>query len=156
MLRINKDSIRNIIFGVEDSLVSTIGVVFGIATATQDPKTTLTSGIIVVAVEAISMGAGSYLSEQSTDEYAGKKEHSDNPVMDGILMAISYGVSGVLVLLPYMLLPIDIAKYVSIGATTAALFLLGYIPNKSIKSAIRMAVVAGVAILAGFLIASLI
>jgi len=56
---------RDFVFGIEDSLVSTTGVLTGIAGATLDPKIIILSGIVVVAVEATSMGAGSYLSTKS-------------------------------------------------------------------------------------------
>ncbi len=58
-------SIREIVFGLEDSLVSTIGVVAGIAAGTGDQKIVILSGTVLVVVEALSMAAGSFLSSQS-------------------------------------------------------------------------------------------
>lgn len=58
-------SIREIVFGLEDSLVSTIGVVAGIAAGTGDQKIVILSGLVLVVVEALSMAAGSFLSSQS-------------------------------------------------------------------------------------------
>ncbi|MBI4457501.1 VIT1/CCC1 transporter family protein [Candidatus Uhrbacteria bacterium] len=58
-------SIRELVFGVEDSLVSTLGVVVGVAAGTEDSRVVLLSGAVLVVVEALSMGAGSYLSSKS-------------------------------------------------------------------------------------------
>lgn len=57
--------IREIVFGMEDGMVSTLGAVTGIAAATHDPFTTVLSGVVVVSVESISMAVGSYLSSKS-------------------------------------------------------------------------------------------
>jgi len=61
-------SFREVVFGLEDGLVSTLGVVIGIAAATQDLRTIIISGLVVIFVEAISMGAGTYLSTKSEKE----------------------------------------------------------------------------------------
>lgn len=58
-------TIRELVFGLEDGMVSTLGAVTGIAAATRDPFTTILAGLVVVAVESISMGVGSYLSSKS-------------------------------------------------------------------------------------------
>lgn len=56
---------REFVFGIEDGMVSTLGSVTGIAAATQDHFTVVLTGLIVVAVESISMAVGSYLSSKS-------------------------------------------------------------------------------------------
>ena len=61
-------SIRELVFGIEDSLVSTLGVVIGIAAGTADGKIVILSGIIIIVVEALSMAAGSYVSSKSHRE----------------------------------------------------------------------------------------
>ncbi len=57
--------IRQVVFGVEDGLISTLGVLTGIAGGTNNRAVIILSGIIVVLVEALSMGAGTYLSSKS-------------------------------------------------------------------------------------------
>jgi predicted membrane protein (TIGR00267 family) len=57
--------IRDLVFGLEDSLVSTLGVVIGMAAGTDDRAVVILSGLVLVAVEAISMAAGSFLSSKS-------------------------------------------------------------------------------------------
>ncbi len=57
--------IRDIVFGLEDGLVSTLGVLTGIASGTNDHFVVILSGFVLVIVEALSMGVGSFLSAQS-------------------------------------------------------------------------------------------
>ena len=52
--------VRNFIFGVEDSLVSTLGFLAGIAVAGIATRELVTSGIVLILVEAFSMGVGSF------------------------------------------------------------------------------------------------
>lgn len=58
-------SIRDIVFGLEDGLVSTVGVLTGIAAGTRDYFVIILSGFVFVVVTALSMGVGSFLSAQS-------------------------------------------------------------------------------------------
>ena len=50
---------------MEDGMVSTMGAITGIATATQNHFTVVLSGVVIIAVESISMAVGSYLSSKS-------------------------------------------------------------------------------------------
>lgn len=59
------NGIRDIVFGLEDGLVSTLGVLTGIASGTNDHFVVILSGFVLVIVEALSMGVGSFLSSQS-------------------------------------------------------------------------------------------
>ena len=60
MRRLSPDYLRSIIFGFEDSLVSTTGVIAGVSIGTQDSKVILLAGAVAIAVEALSMGAGQF------------------------------------------------------------------------------------------------
>ncbi len=152
-MRFNSSQFRNIIFGSEDSLVSTLGVLFGVASANVEKQTIILTGLIVIAVEALSMGAGSFLSETSANEYDESSTDNSNPVTDGVLMFISYFVSGFIPLFPYVVFEVHVAMVVSIMSSLATLFILGFIPKKSLTGGFRMATIAGIAILIGFVIA---
>jgi predicted membrane protein (TIGR00267 family) len=65
--------VREVVFGVEDGMVSTLGAVSGIAVGSQDKYTILLAGIVIVAVESISMGIGSYVSNRSVKEVEEKE-----------------------------------------------------------------------------------
>jgi VIT1/CCC1 family predicted Fe2+/Mn2+ transporter len=153
-LSINPDYFRNIIFGAEDSLVSTVGVLFGVAAVTANKNLVVVTGLIVIAVEALSMGAGSFLSEESTHAMDKKHKHTDLPWVDGLIMFASYFSFGFIPLAPYIFMQVDLARYASLAVTLVTLFILGYFPTKSFKAALRMATVAGLAALIGFAIAS--
>jgi vacuolar iron transporter family protein len=65
--------IREVVFGMEDGMVSTLGAVTGIATATGSYFMIALSGLVVIAVESISMGVGSYLSNKSEQDMNKRK-----------------------------------------------------------------------------------
>lgn len=65
--------IREAVFGMEDGMVSTFGAVTGIAASTNDPYTVILAGCVIIAVESISMGVGSYLSSKSQKEMDERK-----------------------------------------------------------------------------------
>lgn len=72
-----QNSIREIVFGMEDSLVSTLGAITGIAVGTGDTFVVVLSGIVLIFAEALSMAAGSYLSSKSSLEvYALRKREN--------------------------------------------------------------------------------
>lgn len=65
--------IREIVFGVEDGMISTLGVLIGIAIGTNSHFVVILSGFVVIIVESISMGVGSYLSTKSVREVVERK-----------------------------------------------------------------------------------
>src|SRR3989338_7899488 len=110
----NSSYYRNFIFGVEDSLVSTVGLLSGISIAGVGNKTILVTGIVLIFGEAISMGAGSFLSESSAEIYESHRDGlTDRSYLDALIMFASYLVSGFIQLLPYMILPQNIAFWTS-------------------------------------------
>jgi len=58
-------SLRDIVFGLEDGMVSTLGAITGIAIGSQNHFTVLLAGFVIITVESISMGIGSYISNRS-------------------------------------------------------------------------------------------
>ncbi|HBF67393.1 MAG TPA: hypothetical protein DDW36_03145 [Candidatus Magasanikbacteria bacterium] len=66
-------TVREVVFGLEDGMVSTLGVITGIAVGTQNQFVVILSGFVLIAVEALSMGAGSYLSSKSVKEVEERK-----------------------------------------------------------------------------------
>lgn len=148
---------RNFIFGVEDSLVSTVGLLSGIALAETPRSTILTTGVVLIFVEAFSMGAGSFLSEYSVDEYTNKSEKTGKKErISSVIMFFSYFISGFIPLSSYMFFPVTTAFYSSIIFSLVALFILGIIGARIcrinvIKNAFRMVLVGGSAIVVGSL-----
>ena len=69
--------VEEIVFGVEDSLVSTLGALTGIAVGTQNGYVVVLSGVVLIFAEALSMTAGSYLSSKSEGE-VWMQEHAND------------------------------------------------------------------------------
>lgn len=148
---------RNFIFGVEDSLVSTVGLLSGIAVANVPKSTILLTGVVLIFVEAISMTAGSFLSQHSVDEYVSRSEKiSRSTIISSLIMFFSYSISGFIILLPYIVFPVDLALKISIFVSILSLFVLGTISAKISKVSIlregmEMITVGGVAIIVGII-----
>jgi VIT1/CCC1 family predicted Fe2+/Mn2+ transporter len=150
--------IRNFVFGVEDSLVSTVGLLSGIAMADVPRATIFLTGVVLVFVEAISMAAGSFLSEKSAEDFERRRETSaGRAIADGAVMFFSYFIAGFIPLGPYAFFETTQAFWISIILSIGALFALGAANAKlshvSIwRSALRMMIVGGLAIGVGILI----
>lgn len=151
---------RNFIYGVEDSLVSTVGLLSGIAIAAVPKHTILLSGVVLIFVEAFSMSVGSYLSEHSAEEYMKSEggDKSEHSIGAAIIMFFSYFVSGFVPLAPYLILDnIRQAFWWSIIVSLIALIILGAITARiskenKLKSALRMFVFGGIAIALGVVV----
>lgn len=61
--------LREAVFGTQDGLISTMGALTGIAAGTQSREAVVVAGFVIIAVESLSMAAGSYLSSKSQREY---------------------------------------------------------------------------------------
>ncbi len=153
--------LRNFTFGVEDSLISTVGVLSGVAAAGEDTITIVLTGLILISVEAFSMAIGSLLTEQTTDEFAAHREISlSHEVPAALTMFFSYFISGLLPLSPYLLFPLDLAFFFSIAVSLLALFGLGLFSAKVakvglLKSAFQMFFLGGIAVFVGAFIGRL-
>lgn len=57
--------LREVVFGMEDGMVSTMGAITGIAIGTSDRFVIILAGFVIISVESVSMAVGSYLSNKS-------------------------------------------------------------------------------------------
>ncbi len=153
--------LRNFIFGVEDSLVSTVGLLAGVAAADISQKAILTTGLVLIVVEGFSMGIGSFLTEETTEEMVGEKPHTLEAVKGACTMLVSYCVAGLLPLSPYVFISGKTAVTVSVILSLLGLMILGYGTSvfygrpKPWARAIKMFFLGGIAVLAGMLIGKL-
>ena len=162
-MKLKREYFKSFVFGVEDSLVSTVGLLSGVALAGVASSTVILTGIVLIFVEAFSMAAGEFLSEYETEEYQhqGTVSPRTSLTASGIMFA-SYLISGLIPLSPYLFFPTsyDALPY-SIGASLVSLFCLGLIgahitKTSYIRHAIRMLCVGGAAILVGILAGQLV
>ncbi|MEJ0054065.1 MAG: VIT1/CCC1 transporter family protein [bacterium] len=150
--------LRNVIFGVEDSLVSTVGLLSGITLGATPRSIVLLTGLVYVFVEGFSMAVGSFLSEEGAQEYAGNKKSAlGSSIFGAFVMLVSFVIAGFIPLIPYILLADQSAIWVSVAASILALFLLGVAGGKlagtgMISRGLRMALLGGFAIAIGVLV----
>ncbi len=157
----NPEIVRNLVFGTEDSLVSTVGFVSGIASAGVASRTIIISGFVLILVEAFSMAVGSLVSSNTAEEVIGQKEISyAHSVKSSVVMFFSYVIAGACVLAPYALFDVSIAFTTSIIIALALLFLLGvlsgyYAGIAPVRKGMSIALIGGVAILIGVAVGSI-
>ncbi|MBI5794442.1 VIT1/CCC1 transporter family protein [Candidatus Uhrbacteria bacterium] len=160
------DSMREIMFGLEDSLVSTLGTITGIAVGTNSQYIVILSGLVLIASEATSMAAGSYLSTKHAREAEilfhernGLEMHPEptHPLRAAAVMGIFYLLGGAVPLIFYFLLPVSSAIIPAIVVTALCLFAVGvwaasFTRTSKITSGIEMVLISLAAALIGYLI----
>jgi vacuolar iron transporter family protein len=67
--------IREFVFGIQDGLISTVGLLAGIQGATENTLVVIIAGLTAMFSGAISMAAGSYLSSAAQKEIFDKELH---------------------------------------------------------------------------------
>ena len=143
-------------FGFNDALVSTTGVIVGVSTGTDNKQIVVLAGVVTILVEALSMGSGQYLSSRSAHQLD-KIAAFRVPIISGLVMFIAYFMAGLVPLLPVVLLPIEYSREVAIAASLIGLFILGYLKGKvvkvsPIKSALEILIIGGLATLIGIVV----
>lgn len=153
--------LRNFTFGVEDSLVSTVGVLSGVAIAEQQKSQIILTGLILISVEAFSMAVGSLLTEQTADEFRIKREVSIlREIPSSLVMFVSYFLSGLIPLSPYLILEVNTAFKLSVVLSLIALVLLGVFSARIarvsyLKAVMEMVLLGGLAVTVGVAIGRL-
>ncbi|OGD71740.1 hypothetical protein A3A84_03215 [Candidatus Collierbacteria bacterium RIFCSPLOWO2_01_FULL_50_23] len=165
----NQFPVRETIFGLEDSIVSTLGVVVGIAAGTDSRYIVLLSAIVVVVVESLSMGAGTYLSNKSQMEIERAQGKSGflrdrkivaKSVTDSVFMAVSYILGGLTSVLPFFFLSPRDAIIPSVLISVLTLFYVGFAKGKMarinpFKSGLEMSTISLTAAGLGFVVGKL-
>lgn len=147
--------LRTVVFGINDSLVSTVGFLAGISVAGVPRATIALTGIIYALVEAFSMAMGDFLSEESSEEYMQKSRVNNRPsIIAAVFMFISCVIASLIPLIPYILFASSMALTVSISLSVATLFLVGMISARFSRlpmlwRGVRMACLGGAAIVMG-------
>lgn len=147
--------LRSIVFGINDSLVSTVGFLAGISVAGVPRATIILTGVIYALVESFSMAMGDFLSEESAEEYASHSNVNDRPsIISAILMFVSCVLSSLIPLVPYIIFASDTALIASVCLSIFSLFVVGMIGARfsrlpMVWRGIRMASLGGAAIVMG-------
>ncbi len=84
----NRETLRDFILGGQDGLVNVLGLLLGVAAATNEKRIVIIAGIAALMAESISMGAVAYTSSKAAKEYylsrvvSVKKSVEDLPVRE--------------------------------------------------------------------------
>lgn len=157
MKKVDKEYLQSAMFGFNDALVSTTGVIVGVSTGTGNKSVVILAGAVTILVEALSMGTGQYLSLKSAHEY----DKQDNPmriaIISGLIMFVAYFLAGLVPLLAIILLPMQWSRWAAIGAALIGLFILGYFKGKVVKtsplkSALEITIIGGLATAVGIIV----
>ncbi|HUY62641.1 MAG TPA: VIT1/CCC1 transporter family protein [Candidatus Paceibacterota bacterium] len=154
--------LRTIVFGVIDSLVSTVGLLAGIDVAGAPHATIALTGVVYAFVEAFSMAVGNFLSEESAEEYAKKADVDDGPSFGAaIMMFISFVLASFIPIVPYFLFVGEAALLASVGISILALFVVGMWSARLARlplvwRGVRMVLLGGAAIAIGVVIGTLV
>lgn len=154
---IHEDYLRAGLFGVQDGLVSTTGVVVGISTGIEDKAIIILASLVAIAVEASSMAAGQYSSERAVHQMDKAGKHTDSLLVGALVMFFGYLLGGIVPILPTILLNQPQARYIAIIAAFIGLFILGYIKGHLVKvptlrSAIELFIIGALATIIGLIV----
>lgn len=157
---IHEDYLRSIVFGFQDALVSTTGVVVGVAVGTNDKHIVILASLVTITVESLSMGVGQYLSEKSVHQMDKTGKHTDSVLAGGLLMTLSYFLGGLIPVAPAIIFTPPQSSFVSIAFALTGLAVLGYSKAKlvrvnSIKSALEVIALGGAATAIGLVVGKL-
>lgn len=147
-------------FGLQDGLVSTTGLVVGISAGVSDKAIIILASFVAVSVEASSMAAGQYSSEKAVHQMDRAHRHRDDLIIGSILMFFSYLLAGAVPVLPFLFFSVDTARIISIPAALVCLFAIGYFKGKivrygALRSAIEMLIIGGLATTVGLIVGNL-
>jgi VIT1/CCC1 family predicted Fe2+/Mn2+ transporter len=210
--------LRDLILGGQDGLVNVLGLVLGVAAATQDTHIIIVAGFAALFAEGISMGAVAYTSTKAALEfYAREKKHEEeeiledpelekqevrkiyyakgfrgkqleyivhkitsnhtrwvnvmmeeelklfkdgeSPLRSGIIVGIASLIGAVFPLIPFFILPVQVATLFTVPFSLIILFIAGAIKGRFTKvvwwrSGLELALIGTGAAVAGFLIGS--
>lgn len=141
---------RSLMFGLQDGIVSTTGVVVGISIGVESKAIVILAAFVAVMVEATSMAAGQYSSEKAVHQMDKTGKHTDSLIMGALIMFVAYLIGGMFSIIPTVLFDQPLARIVAIGSAFSGLFIIGYlkglfIEGSTIRSAIELFVIGGVA-----------
>ena len=132
----NKINFREYILGGQDGLVNVLGLVLGVASATQNSSIVIISGIVATVAESVSMAAVAFTSTEAAKDYykskTTKKVPIDfkYPIKSTIIVGLSTLIGSIIPLISFFLLPVKQAIIGSLIVSAIALFTVGALKAK--------------------------
>ncbi len=156
-LNIHEDYLRSGLFGLQDGLVSTTGVVVGISTGIENKAFIILASLVAVTVEASSMAAGQYSSEKAVHQMDKTGKHTDNLMLGALIMFLSYLIAGMVPIVPTIIFNQPQARLIAIAATFVGLFIVGFVKghiveHKPLRSAVELFIIGSMAITIGVVV----
>jgi VIT1/CCC1 family predicted Fe2+/Mn2+ transporter len=157
MATINREYLRSVMFGIENSVISTAGLIAGISVGNGTQRVVILGATVAIVIEAVAMGVGEYLSDDAVQELDKLKRHADNSLLSGLMMMVSGTIAGLIPLVPVIVFDYPLSLYVSIALALATLFAVGFTKGKVLNSSplrggLKIFFVGGVATLLGVIV----
>ena len=160
---IGPESIREIVFGVEDGVVQNMTLIAGMIGAGLSHSVIVLAGAINAVAGVLSMSMGTYLSSQAERDALRAAARATaavrSPMRDAVVMAAAYAAGAMVPLLPFAVpfLSRGAAVLLAVTLTAATLFALGVLKaivgrGPRLRSGLRLMVLASAAGAAGYLI----
>lgn len=154
---IHEDYLRSLMFGLQDGIVSTTGVVVGISTGVGDKAIIVLAALVAVSVEATSMAAGQYSSEKAVHQMDKTGKHTDSLILGAVIMFFAYMMGGMFSIIPTLLFNQPEARMIAIFSSFVGLFGIGYmkghiVEGHPLRSALELFTIGGVATIIGLVV----
>jgi VIT1/CCC1 family predicted Fe2+/Mn2+ transporter len=128
---IRGEFLREIVFGANDGVVTSLGFLVGITGAISNQDIIVIAGVLTIVAGAVSMALGNYLGVKAQREFDEEVEHrtsENNPVISGTVMGLAYLVAGLPPLIPFFLFkPTARALVFSVVVAISIMYLIGFI-----------------------------
>lgn len=153
-MALHEDYLRSLMFGLQDGLVSTTGVVVGISTGVQNKEIIVLAAFVAVMVEATSMAAGQYSSEKAVHQLDKTGKHTDNLYLGAMIMFFAYILGGLFPIIPTVMFDQPEAQMIAVLSAFAGLFTVGFLKGKLVdhaplRSAVELFIIGAVATVIG-------
>lgn len=154
---LNEAYLRSLLFGLQDGIVSTTGVVVGISTGVSDKPIIVLAALVAVMVEATSMAAGQYTSEKAAHQMDKTGKRQDKLIVGAVIMFFSYIAGGLFSIIPTLVFNQPEARYIAILSAIAGLFLIGYlkgqiVEHRPLRSAVELLIIGSMAMTIGIIV----
>ena len=128
------EGFQGVAFGTMDGLITSLGVVIGIASATQNPGVVVISGLVAGLANAFGNSFGFYASELAERaEHIQENQHvnSITETRRSTLLAFAHSLASTLgIVAPFIILDLTYAMVASLVIALTLLFLLGAVVGK--------------------------
>lgn len=139
---------EGIAFGMTDGIICFLGIMIGVAEATQDTRMVIIAGIVGGIADALGNSIGFFIS-QSTErgvQIHSKEEHGEDVrvhserevEMSGLFSFVATMAALIVLLLPFVFLSLQMAIVITFLIGTVAMFILGrYVGKISGKNQLK-------------------